>query len=147
MKKFRRTKLPKFRLGAEILSAQKFCPPKFCPIRKVHPRECLYPRKFIPIKYWENPVLASNSLLWVKLKMNNYFEIENSKKYQECEAGKRPKFLLNMTATDGLKLWKPLYEPRVNFFLRFSHTFIQIVQKAKIHQIRKPIQILNHTKN
>ena len=42
MKKFRRTKLPKFRPGAEnfvrrkILSAEIFCLPKFCPIRYVN---------------------------------------------------------------------------------------------------------------
>ena len=31
--KFRRTKLPKFRPGAENFVLRKFCPPKFCPIR------------------------------------------------------------------------------------------------------------------
>ena len=33
MKKFRRTKLPKFRIGAENFLRRKFCSPKFCPIR------------------------------------------------------------------------------------------------------------------
>ena len=33
IKHFRRTKLPKIRVGSENFVRRKFCPPKFCPIR------------------------------------------------------------------------------------------------------------------